>query len=84
MGSALGCVNPASWLPLAAGGEFTQPRAYLLADPCMVLSLLFRFKSMSASAEMFVDDETISSNISVPVVEERYTDNISFVPVISL
>ena len=38
----------------------------------MVLSLLFRFKSMSASAEMFVDDETISSNISVPVVEERY------------
>ena len=32
---ALGCVNSASWLPLAAGwGEFTQPRAHLLADPC--------------------------------------------------
>ena len=25
----LGCVNPTSWLPLAAGGEFTQPRAHL-------------------------------------------------------
>ena len=24
---ALGCVNFAFWLPLAAGGEFTQPRA---------------------------------------------------------
>ena len=24
---ALGCVNPASWLPLAAEGEFTHPRA---------------------------------------------------------
>ena len=24
---ALGCVNSAFWLPLAAGGEFTQPRA---------------------------------------------------------
>ena len=23
---SLGCVNPASWLPLAAGCEFTQPR----------------------------------------------------------
>ena len=32
---ALGCVNPASSLPLSAGGEFTQPRAYLLADPCI-------------------------------------------------
>ena len=33
-GWALGCVNPASWLPLAARGEFTQPRAHLFADPC--------------------------------------------------
>ena len=32
---SLGCVIPASWLPLAAGGEFTQPTAHLLADPCM-------------------------------------------------
>ena len=31
---ALGRVNPAPWLPLAAGGEFTQPRAHLPADPC--------------------------------------------------
>ena len=31
---ALGCVNPASWFSLAAEGEFTQPRAHLLADPC--------------------------------------------------
>ena len=30
----LGCVNPAYVLPLAVGGEFTQPRAHLLADPC--------------------------------------------------
>ena len=32
----LGCVNPASWLPLASGGEFMQPTAHLLADPCIV------------------------------------------------
>ena len=31
---ALGCVNPASWFPLAVGGKFTQPRVHLLADPC--------------------------------------------------
>ena len=31
---ALGCVNPASWLSLAAGGEFTQPRAHSFAQPC--------------------------------------------------
>ena len=33
---ALGCVNLASWLPLAAGGEFPKPRAHLLADPCRI------------------------------------------------
>ena len=27
----LGCVNPASWLPLAAGRKFTQLRAHLIA-----------------------------------------------------
>ena len=33
-------MNPASRLPLAAGGgEFTQPRARLLADPCKCSSL---------------------------------------------
>ena len=32
---ALGCVIPASWLPLAATGEFTHPRTHLLADPCI-------------------------------------------------
>ena len=31
----LGCVNPAFWLPLAEGGEFMQPRAHLLDEPCM-------------------------------------------------
>ena len=31
---ALGCVNPASWLPLAAGREFTQPRDHLMAHLC--------------------------------------------------
>ena len=35
---ALGCVNPASWFPPAAGGEFTQPRVHLLADPCTYIS----------------------------------------------
>ena len=30
----LGCVNPASTLPLAAGGEFTQPRDHSFAQPC--------------------------------------------------
>ena len=29
---ALGCVNPTSWLPLATGREFTQPRAHLIAQ----------------------------------------------------
>ena len=34
IGWALGCVNPASsWLPLAAGREFTQPRAHSFAPP---------------------------------------------------
>ena len=32
VGRALGCVNPASRLPLAAEHEFTQPRAYLIAQ----------------------------------------------------
>ena len=30
----LGCVNPASWLSLAAGGQFTQPRTHLLSECC--------------------------------------------------
>ena len=33
IGWALSCVNPASRLALAAGGEFTQPRTHLLTDP---------------------------------------------------
>ena len=37
---SLGCVNPASWLPLAAGHEFTQPRANLLADPCTIYCIV--------------------------------------------
>ena len=31
----LGCVIPASWPPLAAGGaSFSQPKAHSLAHPC--------------------------------------------------
>ena len=33
---ALGCVILTSWLPLAAGCEFTQPRPYLLVEPSVV------------------------------------------------
>ena len=33
---ALGCVNPAFWLPPAAGGEFTQPRAHSFVHLCTV------------------------------------------------
>ena len=29
------CLNPASCLPVSAGGEFTQPRDHSLAQPCM-------------------------------------------------
>ena len=31
----LGCENPTSELPLAAEGEFTQPRNHSLAEPCI-------------------------------------------------
>ena len=31
---ALGCLNPASLFPLAAGDEFMQPRVHFLAEPC--------------------------------------------------
>ena len=31
---SLDCVNPVSQLPLAVRGDFTQPRARFLADPC--------------------------------------------------
>ena len=31
---SLGCVNTASWLPLATRREFTQPRDHLLACSC--------------------------------------------------
>ena len=34
---SLGCVNPASWLPLAAGARFTQPRDHSFAQPCTVM-----------------------------------------------
>ena len=34
---SIGCVNPASWLPLATGSEFTQPRGHSFAQPCKVL-----------------------------------------------
>ena len=35
---------PASRLPLAAGSEFTQPKAHLLADPCRCPSQCSCFK----------------------------------------
>ena len=39
----LGCVNPSSWLPLAAEREFTQPRVHSFAQPCSLLPpLLFQ------------------------------------------
>ena len=31
----LSCVNPASWLPLVTGREFTQPRARFIAKLCI-------------------------------------------------
>ena len=34
---SLGCVIPASWLPLATGACFTQPRDHSLADPCTIV-----------------------------------------------
>ena len=33
----LGCMNPASWLPLAAGCKFTQPRDHSFAQPCRIV-----------------------------------------------
>ena len=38
---ALGCVNPASWLPPAAGGEFTQPRTHSFAHLCSWTASVF-------------------------------------------
>ena len=38
---ALGCVNLASWLPPAAGGEFTQPRAHSFAHLCKMFNNYF-------------------------------------------
>ena len=38
---ALGCLNPASWLPPTAGGEFTQPRAHSFAHLCVFSYLDF-------------------------------------------
>ena len=36
---ALGCVNPASRLPLVAGGKFMEPKARSFAQPCRVIYL---------------------------------------------
>ena len=38
---ALGCVNPASWLPLALGCKFTQPRTHLIAHFCTVAQVSY-------------------------------------------
>ena len=45
---SLGCVNPASWLPLSTEGKFTQPRNHSFADLCIYLSYSFRFESDAA------------------------------------
>ena len=50
---SLGCVNPASWPPLAAGSEFIQPRAYLLADSYICIIPLLR----CINSIDFIDDE---------------------------
>ena len=44
----LGCVNPASWLSLAAGGEFTQPRVHSLAHPCTIENIVALAATTSA------------------------------------
>ena len=41
---ALGCVNPASWLPLATGCEFTQSRDHSFAQPCRFRETWQRFR----------------------------------------
>ena len=33
-------MNPTSWLPLAVGGEFTQTRDHILANPCTIVDNL--------------------------------------------
>ena len=38
---SLGCVIPASWLPLAAGARSTQPRDHSLAHPCTLVNAVF-------------------------------------------
>ena len=47
----LGCVNPASWLPLVAGRKFTQPGAHLIAQLCSTYArnarLLARMRELS-------------------------------------
>ena len=35
---SLGCVNPASWLPLVAGCEFTQSWVHSLDELCILIS----------------------------------------------
>ena len=34
---SLGCVNPASWIPLDAGREFTEPRAHHIGQLCAMM-----------------------------------------------
>ena len=37
---SLGCVNPASWLPLATWHKFTQPRAHFIAQNCTLAKII--------------------------------------------
>ena len=61
----LGCVNPASWLSLAAGDEFTQPTAHSFAQPCMcntpfIACAVFRVWQGDLSATKFPRSDQIT------------------------
>ena len=60
---ALGCVNPASWLSLAAEREFTQPRDHYFAQPCIVQPC------RNASATKFKWRESLAEKLRFPVTK---------------
>ena len=50
---SLGCVNPLSWLPLAARGEFTQPRARSFAQLCILCSRQYKLRHFAVVCRSF-------------------------------
>ena len=72
----LGCVIPASWLPLAAGSEFTQPKAHLLADPCRCPSHCSCFKKGALVLRGEREERRLSSSGTAgsKAAERRWTD----------